>query len=238
MQKFNYYLNKYKFILILIIILISIVASIVYALPKGVEKNSIDVDVIESKEPEINVEIEENKVKVDVKGYVNNPGVYELDANSRVIDAIDLAGGLRDDASTEYINLGKKIKDEMIIIVYSNKEIEKFKKTDKQIIYIERECNCPDNINDACIKNSDVINISNEEKKDSTSNANTISGKISINNATLEELMSLTGIGESKAKAIIEYRETNGSFSSLEDIMNVSGIGDTVYSKIKDNIEL
>jgi competence protein ComEA len=64
------------------------------------------------------------------------------------------------------------------------------------------------------------------------------SGKIHINTASLEELMTLPGIGESKAAGIIEYRESAGGFQSIEDIKNVSGIGDAVYTKIKDRIEL
>ena len=59
------------------------------------------------------------KLKVDIKGYVKKAGVYELDSNSRVIDVIEKAGGLKENANTEYINLSKKLVDEMIIIVYS-----------------------------------------------------------------------------------------------------------------------
>ena len=70
----------------------------------------------------------------------------------------------------------------------------------------------------------------------SSNNSSTSTEKININTATLEELQTLSGIGESKAKAIIEYREENGNFSKPEDILNVSGIGESVYEKIKDNI--
>ena len=61
-------------------------------------------------------------------------------------------------------------------------------------------------------------------------------GKININTATSEELQSLSGIGESKAKAIIEYRNTNGPFNSIEEIINVSGISENLFAKIKENI--
>ena len=62
--------------------------------------------------------------------------------------------------------------------------------------------------------------------------------KISINTATLEELLTLSGIGEAKAKSIIEYREKNGAFTSLEDLTKVDGIGQALFDKIKENISL
>ena len=61
-------------------------------------------------------------------------------------------------------------------------------------------------------------------------------GKVNINTAGLEELMTLKGIGESRARAIIEYREQQGAFETPEDIMNISGIKEGVFSKIKDQI--
>ena len=157
------------------------------------------------------------------------PGVYEIDENSRVIDAINISGGLIEGANTSYINLSKKVTDEMIIIVYSNEEIESFKENNKEIIYVEKECECPDNINDACISEDKETNINKEESTDNL---------VSINTGTKEELMTLDGIGESKAQAIIDYRLKNGNFLNLEDLMNVSGIGEKAYSKIKDNIKL
>ena len=61
-------------------------------------------------------------------------------------------------------------------------------------------------------------------------------GVVNINTASIDELMTLSGIGESKAKSIIEYRSTNGKFNTIEDIKNISGIGDALFNKIKDNI--
>ena len=60
--------------------------------------------------------------------------------------------------------------------------------------------------------------------------------KVNINTAGLEELMTLKGVGESRARAIIEYREQQGAFETPEDIMNISGIKEGVFSKIKDQI--
>lgn len=69
-----------------------------------------------------------------------------------------------------------------------------------------------------------------------SSAATLISGKININTATSEQLQTLSGIGEARAVAIIEYRNTYGAFSSIEDIINVNGIGEKTYEKIKDYI--
>ena len=180
---------------------------------------------------EINLEpkqeiVENKKIKIDIKGEILNPGVYQLKENDRVSDAINVAGGLTENADTELINLSKTLKDEMVIIIYNKEEIEKIRqesnKTETIIKYIEKKCTCPDTTNDACIKKATT-----EEKKDT---------KVSINTATVEELMTIDGIGESKAKAIVKYRETNGNFETIEEIKNVSGIGESTFEKFKDYI--
>ena len=238
MEKIKYYIEKYKLIIFLILSIIVLISLTIYICFKN--KSVGEIEQVELIEEEKVVEIEEEKekivekIKVDIKGLVKNPGVYEVVVDSRVIDVINKAGGLKSGANTEYINLSKKVKDEMVIIIYSNSDVEKFKETDKQIIYIEYECVCPDNKNDACINEKDVVNTNGTKEKSSE----IIDDKVSINTSTLEELMTLNGIGESKAKAIIEYRNQNGEFKNIEDIMNVSGIGELAYSKIKDNIKL
>lgn len=172
-------------------------------------------------------EKEENKndsveyVIVDIKGEVTTPGVYELIKGSRVIDVINEAQGLTSNANTRYINLSKILEDGDAIVIYSNDEIENASKEEK--IEVTTPCVCED-VNSACIENN-----TNKEN-------NQTSEKININTATQEELTSLTGIGESKAKSIIKYREENGNFKSIEDIMKVSGISENLFAKIKENI--
>lgn len=173
----------------------------------------------------------EKKLSIDIKGAVKKPGVYELKDGSVVKDVIDISGGLLESANTEYINLSKKIVDEMVIIIYTNEEIHEMTEGNTSVKIVDKECICPKIENNACIDNNKYTNISNGTNQ-STSN------KISLNNASKEELMTLNGIGESKANAIIEYRNSNGLFKQIEDITNVKGIGNSVYEKIKDRLTL
>ena len=162
-----------------------------------------------------------NKYKVDIKGAVKKPGVYDVDSNSRVIDVINIAGGLKSNANTNYINLSAKITDEMVIWIYTTGEISKLKMEQSSSEHMIKTCNCP------VVDNTTCLNSNNN------SNNNT---KININTATVEDLSKLNGIGESKAKNIIDYRNKNGKFNKIEDIMNVTGIGEAAYNKIKENI--
>lgn len=164
---------------------------------------------------------------VDIKGAVEKPGVYEVEEGKRVQDVINLASGLKDNADVSLINLSKKVEDEMVIIVYTKEEILAKKKEDNSKSTPSFECPSTPIINDACI--------GEENLPDSNSND---TSKVSINQANLEILMTLPGIGESKAQSIISYREKNGGFQTLEDLMNVSGIGEAVFAKIAPYIML
>lgn len=159
------------------------------------------------------------KVLVDVKGEVQKPGVYELTKDNTVIEAINKAGGLTSQSDTSNINLSKKLEDEMVIIVYSKEEIEN----------MNEEVECPP-CNDACVTKEDEKALLEETKEQE------VIGKVNINEADMNILQTLNGIGEVKAKAIIDYRDKNGPFKQIEDLKKVSGIGDSVYEKIKDNI--
>lgn len=161
---------------------------------------------------------EKESYYIDIKGSVKKPGVYEFKENDRVIDAINMAGGLKKNAYTDNINLSQKLKSEMVIYVYNNSEI---KEGNKNI-------NCNTQCETKIIEINNCINEPNSSKNNST--------LININIATIEELQTLSGIGESKAKDIIEYRTINGNFKTIEEIKNISGIGDALFEKIKDKI--
>lgn len=241
MEKLLELFYRYKYQIILGLGLVLIVAGIgvvLYINDKEVvpEEKLEEVSILETKVEEPIVKTD--KIKINIKGAVANQGVYELDSNSRVIDAIDVSGGLLNSADTSILNLSKKLKDEDVIIVYTNEEVRKIKEGNVVIQYIEKECNCPDVSNGACIDPdsliSDNVNKDDNSTKEETNTNSSL--KISINTATLDELQTLTGIGKSKAEAIIEYRTTNGLFRTIEDIKNVSGIGDAAFEKIKDSI--
>ena len=114
----------------------------------------------------------------------------------------------------------------MVIIVYSKGEVADFHKTKEIEQQVQEKCIQKDEEalkNDACITSEIEVTTNN---------------KVSINTATKEELMTLPGIGESKAKDIISYREKNGPFKTIEDLKKVSGIGDSIFAKIKENITI
>lgn len=192
------------------------------------ESEVYDLEVEEKKTNNLDIEEDIKYITVDIKGEVKSPGVYKIEEGKRVVDAINASGGLTKKAVTKYINLSKVLKDEDIIIINNISELEKIE--DKKNIE-EIKINNKSNIS---VKESDVItNDKSDIVKESDSNKNTI---VNINTCTLEELLSINGIGESKAKSIIEYRENVGLFTSKEDIMKVSGIGESLYDKIKDYI--
>lgn len=175
------------------------------------DKNNLDNDFKNGNSNEI------DRIIIDIKGEVVYPGVYEIDNNTRIIDAINMAGGLTLDADTSGINLSSKIRDEDVIIIYSNNKDSEYYK-DKRI----------DNKND----NFNVEDGGNNKNNDKDEIV-----LIDINTATSEELCSLPGIGEVKAKKIIEYRKKS-RFNTIEDIMNVSSIGEKLFESIKAYIKV
>lgn len=203
------------------------------------EEDTVKVEAkeekIEKKEDE-KVVVEIQNCYVDVKGEVVNPGVYECVNNDKVIDLINKAGGLTKNSNTSMINLSKLVTNQMLIIVYSNRQIEDAKARLNQptvieiIKEIEKECICIDDVNDAC-------EFTEEKNDDKSVNEKPTSNKVNINTATLEELMTIPKIGEAKAKSIIEYRKEN-VFKNIEEIKNIFGIGDSIFESIKDLIEV
>ena len=155
-------------------------------------------------------EDENEKIIVHVSGEVKNPGIYEFEDGDRVNDAIEKAGGLTENAYKDGINLALKLRDEMKVTIYT---LEEYKK-------LGLDENSSDNFQ--------ISGLYDTKDKN---------GKVSLNRASKEELMTLPGVGPKTADKIIEYREKN-KFESIEDIKNINGIGDKTFERLKDLIQI
>ena len=181
------------------------------------EENVLDAEtneIVDSNEEissQNNRESEETVV-VHVIGEVNNPGVVTLPEGSRIIDAINMAGGKTEEADLSKINLAYIVEDG----------------TQIYIPRINEDLNQVNLISDGAGVGV-VITDSNVEE-------NEVDSKVNINTASKEKLETLPGVGETTAQKIIDYREANGKFKTIEDIKNVSGIGDAKYESLKDKI--
>lgn len=168
-----------------------------------------------------------SKIYVYICGAVVNAGVVSGGAGMRLYQAVELCGGLIDEADGTRVNLAMQLKDgDKIYIPYAYDDIS-----------------LTDEINNGCNPNSTGISGSNTENSggnSESSGGNTggtgSSNLININKASKSELMQLSGIGEARALDIISYREKYGAFKRIEDIKNVSGIKDAAFNKIKDYI--
>lgn len=212
-----------KYIILGVIILFMIISVVSYI---NVDDSVTGEEAIEEKESKVNKNSSTGKYYVDIKGAVKNPGVYKLKEKSRVIDVINASGGLLEDADTSIINLSKIIEDEMVIIIYTKEEIEKYK---------NNEINSTSSITQKIEENTKTID-DNNDVEIKNKNISKTNSKVNINTADKKTLLTITGIGESKANNIIKYRDEKGYFNSIEDIKNVSGIGDSLYEKIKKYI--
>ena len=232
---------KHKIIIFIIfLIIISVIAGKIY-FAKLVSASSEDTIELKASAKEEKQTTEKTDYKVDIKGAVASPGVYTADASNIVNDIINMAGGLNSNATTQNLNLSKKIQDEMVIIIYTEEELRN--KTSQ----IDEVCFNNNLDISQCVLNRQSLVVSEssqtdpkfeESSQNNLNETNPQNTKVSLNKATLEELMTLNGIGEAKAKSIIAYREENQGFKSVDELLNVSGIKEALFAKIKDNITL
>ena len=196
--------NIRKYIYIITIIIFIIFCIMVIIRKRELKDNNVNYKV--NKEDIIvnndKINDEEEYIYVDIKGEVINPNVYKIQKGLRVIDVINLAGGLTEESDTSNINLSKIVTDEMVIVIKS--------------------------------KNNEKVYIDSDVDINNNNNNNQL---IDINTCTIDELLTLPGIGESKANNIIEYRKKN-KFNTINDIMNVSGISESLFNKIKEYIKV
>ena len=221
----NYLIKNKKITLgILVIIIIISICYYIYSENTNflsVQEQNLEIDVQESENSNTEDNNTTNETKeasviiVHVSGAVNCPGIVELNENSRIADAIEKAGGLKDEACIDEINLAYMLEDGIKIHIPTVEEQKKKDNEENNNLYITGEYK--------------ITEKNNNSKK---------TGKININTATQEELETLPGIGSSIALKIINYRNKNGKFKSIEDIKEVSGIGESKFNNIKDMISI
>lgn len=161
---------------------------------------SIQDDLTKQSTVSSSEKVESNHAKViyiDVKGEVNEPGVYKMTEGERVQDVIKAAGGFTAEASLLSVNLAQKLTDEMVI----------------------------------------YVKVKGEEGVDSKSYTS-LDSKLYLNQATVEHIQTLPGIGRTKASAIVRYREEHGPFRKVEDLLKVKGIGEKTLNSFKDQIQV
>ena len=155
----------------------------------------------------------EEGMYVFIYGAVKKPGVYEIQKGARLYELVSLAGGLSQEAAIGYNNLAREIVDGEQIYVPTEEEVKEGQGAGGVV-----------GAGDGGVVGVGAGGVSEDGKL------------VNINSATREELMTLSGIGESRANDIISYRNQYGPFRSIEEIQNVSGIKTGIYEKIKDYI--
>ena len=158
---------------------------------------------------------------VHICGSVSAPGVYELPAGSRIIDAVEAGGGFLPEADEACCNLAEEIVDGCQIYIMTKSESCADGQTEKKA-GIQTSPDSDMQTTDRNVRSNSTPALEN--------------GLVNLNTADVAALMTLPGIGESRAKAIISYREQHGAFAQIEDIMKISGIKQAAFSKIKDKI--
>lgn len=156
------------------------------------------------------IETASGVICVDVEGAVRNPGLYELEAGSRVGDAVKAAGGITKKAVRGQVNLAAALQDGQQVMVPSKQ--------------------------DAAVSGGQAQDSAAVDVAAGGSGDGDAQGKININTASAIQLQQLSGIGESLSQRIVDYRNANGAFGSVDDLTKVSGIGDARLESIRAQI--
>ena len=156
----------------------------------------------------------ERLIYVHVCGAVQHPGVYPMAEGTRVYEAVALAGGFLLEADEQWLNQAAVIGDAQKLYVYSKEETRQME-TEASREGLSGGAEPANSVEVSSPRGSDLVN---------------------LNTASKEELMTLPGIGEAKAEAILQYRSEHGAFSAAEELLQISGIKEGVFSKIKDRI--
>lgn len=163
-------------------------------------------------------------IYVDVDGAVLQPGVYSLPDNARVFDAVDAAGGLLPEACSEILNQAEHVSDGQKLYIMTKEEWE-----------VQKELG-------GSQEWTGTLEGTGKQGQNGTQGTQKQAEQddelVDLNRATESELCTLPGIGQTRAQAIIAYREASGGFRSIDEIQNVSGIKSGTYEKIKNKIKV
>ena len=184
-------------------------------------KHTSDVGIDNGSEAVSDKEMQQAMIYVDVCGAVANPGVFQLAAGSRVFQAIEAAGGYLPEAALTCVNRAGVLTDGQQLYILTQEEME------RQGLDPAEMAGASDGQMNGSAGTGQNTGMTAQVQQDN---------RININTADEAQLTTLTGIGATRAQAIIAYREENGPFAAIEDIMNVQGIKEGTFAKIKDEI--
>ena len=184
-------------------------------------KHTSDADIDNGSEAVSDKEMQQAMIYVDVCGAVANPGVFQLAAGSRVFQAIEAAGGYLPEAALTCVNRAGVLTDGQQLYILTQEEME------RQGLDPAEMSGVSDGQMNGSAGTGQNTEMTAQVQQDN---------RININTADEAQLITLTGIGATRAQAIIAYREENGPFAAIEDIMNVQGIKEGTFAKIKDEI--
>lgn len=184
-------------------------------------KHTSDADIDNGSEAVSDKEMQQAMIYVDVCGAVVNPGVFQLAAGSRVFQAIEAAGGYLPEAALTCVNRAGVLTDGQQLYILTQEEME------RQGLDPAEMSGASDGQMNGSARTGQNTGMTAQVQQDN---------RININTADEAQLTTLTGIGATRAQAIIAYREENGPFAAIEDIMNVQGIKEGTFAKIKDEI--
>ena len=184
-------------------------------------KHTSDADIDNESEAVSDKEMQQAMIYVDVCGAVANPGVFQLAAGSRVFQAIEVAGGYLPEAALTCVNRAGVLTDGQQLYILTQEEME------RQGLDPAEMAGASDGQMNGSAGTGQNTGIAAQAQQDN---------RININTADETQLTTLTGIGATRAQAIIAYRQENGPFAAIEEIMNVQGIKEGTFTKIKDEI--
>lgn len=166
-------------------------------------------------------ERKQKTIQVYINGAVREPGIYELPVGSRTTDALEAAGGVREDAKTERVNLAKKLKDGSHVYVP----------------FLKNNAINSNNYKSKGKAKGEAASKGGGQVADEWENFGSENKRINLNTATQAELIALPGIGEAMANRILALRRVK-RFQRIEDLLQVRGIGQAKLEKLRPYVKV